>query len=80
MEKIDYVAKLNEEWRMIDESMEEVLHYSDRITFVLISKMTVPQLKKYVSENNIVLPPKGTGTRGNFVRSDYIKAITQNIK
>lgn len=42
------------------------------------SLMTVPELKKYLKENNIAIPPKGSGAKGNVIKKDLV-VLAANI-
>jgi len=62
-----------------DDIMNEILAISIDIKKAACRKMTVFQLKQYMRNNEIAIPKKGTGKKGNLVRVDYIEAIEQSF-
>jgi len=62
-----------------DDIMNEILIISNNIKKAAYRKMTVFQLKQYMKNNEITVPKKGTGKKGNLIRTDYIKAIEQSF-
>ena len=62
-----------------DDIMSEILAISINIKKAACRKMTVFQLKQYMRNNEIPIPKKGTGKKGNLVRVDYIEAIEQSF-
>lgn len=43
------------------------------------SRMKIAELKKYVEENEIEMPKKGSGSKGRLVKFDYISSITKSM-